>query len=247
MVAGVYDMRLISIFALAISLGVTNANAAEEIGEAATARNEVTGTLGDLVRTIGAGDPVSGSEIVRTGVNSATLLKFLDDSNLNIGASSTVVLDRFVYDPSGSADSAVINLTKGAMRFVTGHSDPARFQIKTQVATLGIRGTDFVAICDGSERCAVVVAKGIVRVCPRPDLPVDCDTAYDLDKVENFTIVGPNGENAGQKSISAGLVAAVVRAVAMGQDGLTIARIESGNLYDVDIPTIGKSISVSPN
>jgi hypothetical protein len=105
---------------LAIGLVAANANAADEIGEAATATNEVTGTLGDLVRTIGAGDPVSGSEVVSTGVNSATLLKFLDDSNLNIGASSTVVLDRFVYDPNGSADSAVINLTKGAMRFVTG-------------------------------------------------------------------------------------------------------------------------------
>ncbi len=240
-------MRLVSILALAIGLVAANANAADEIGEATTATNEVTGTLGDLVRTIGAGDPVSGSEVVSTGVNSATLLKFLDDSNLNIGASSTVVLDRFVYDPNGSANSAVINLTKGAMRFVTGHSDPAKFQIKTQVATLGIRGTDFVAICDGSDRCAVVVAKGIVRVCPRPDLPVDCDVAYDLDKVENFTIVGPNGENAGQRSINAALVAAVVRAVAMGQDGLTIAKIESGNLYDVDIPTMGKSIPVSPN
>ncbi len=240
-------MRLVSAFALAIGLVSASAHAAEEIGEAATARNEVTGTLGDLVRTIGAGDPVSGSEVVRTGTNSATLLKFLDDSNLSIGASSTVVLDRFVYDPSGSADSAVINLTKGAMRFVTGRSDPARFQIKTQVATLGIRGTDFVAICDGSERCAVVVSNGIVRVCPRPDLPVDCDVAYDLDKVENFTIVGPNGENTGQKSINAKLVAAVVKAVAMGQDNLTIARIESGNLYDVKVPTMGKPISVSPN
>ncbi|MCB1498891.1 MAG: FecR domain-containing protein [Bauldia sp.] len=240
-------MRFVAACSLAISLAVTSAYAAEEIGAAAVAKNEVTGTLGDLVRTLSAGDPVSGNETVSTGTNSAALLKFLDDSDLNLGASSTVVLDRFVYDPSGSADSAVINLTKGAMRFVTGHSDPSKFKIKTQVATLGIRGTDFVVLCDGSDRCAVVVSKGIVRICPRPDRPVDCDTSYDLDKVENFSIVGEDGENTGAKSISPKLVAAVVKAVATGQDGLTIAKIESGNLYGVNIPSVGRRSSVSPN
>lgn len=240
-------MKSATIYALVLGLLVHGAYAAEEIGEATTAKNEVTGTLGDLVRTISAGDLVSGNEVVRTGSNSATLLKFLDDSNLSIGASSTVVLDRFVYDPSGGADSAVINLTRGAMRFVTGRSDPSRIEIRTQVATLGIRGTDFVVLCDGSDRCAVVVANGIVKVCPRPDRPVDCETAYDLDRIENFTIVGANGENSGARSISSELVSAVVRAVATGQDGLTIAKIESGNLFGVGIPTIGNRKSVSPN
>jgi hypothetical protein len=240
-------MKLAAICALSIGLMAEGAYAVEQIGEATTARNEVTGTLGDLVRAISTGDSVSGNEIVRTGSNSAALLKFLDDSNLSIGASSTVVLDRFVYDPNGGADSAVINLTRGAMRFVTGHSDPSRFEIRTQVATLGIRGTDFVVLCDGSERCAVVVAKGIVKVCPRPDLPVDCETAYDLDGIENFTIVAGNGDNSGAMSISPRLVSAVVHAVATGQDGLTIAKIESGNLFGVDIPAMGNRKSVSPN
>ena len=88
-------MRFVAACSLAISLAVTSAYAAEEIGAAAVAKNEVTGTLGDLVRTLSAGDPVSGNETVSTGTNSAALLKFLDDSDLNLGASSTVVLDRF--------------------------------------------------------------------------------------------------------------------------------------------------------
>jgi hypothetical protein len=208
------------------------ASAVELIGQATEAKNEVTGTLDELVRTIESGDGVSANEIVRTGAGSATLIAFLDDSILNIGASSTVVLDRFVFNPEGGADAAVLNLTKGAFRFVTGKSDPSKFVIQTQVATLGIRGTDFVVICDGDERCGVVVSKGIVKICPRPDQPIDCAAAFDLDRVQNAAIIGAGGETTGPKSIPPGLVDAIVEALASGGDGLTTAMIALG--FDSD-------------
>jgi FecR protein len=220
--------RAIAIAGLLLGLTVSVGNASERIGEATSAKNEVVGTLGDVVRAIGVGDGVSGNEIVKTGVDSATLLRFLDSSNLNIGASSTIVLDRFVFNPDGSADTVVMNLTKGALRFVSGRSDPTKFMVKTQVATLGVLGTDFVTLCDGSDRCAVVVAKGKVRVCPHPEPLLDCSDAYNVDVVRNFTIVGPNGQNTGARTVPPGLVAAIIRAVANGRSGLTIASIESG-------------------
>jgi hypothetical protein len=208
------------------------ASAIELIGQATEAKNDVTGTLDELVRTLQSGDGVSANEVVKTGAGSATLIAFLDDSVLNIGASSTVVLDQFVFNPEGSADSAVLNLTKGAFRFVTGKSDPSKFVIQTQVATLGIRGTDFVVLCDGDERCGVVVSKGVVKICPQRDQPVDCPAAFDLDRVRNAAIIGPDGDTTGPKSISPSLVAAITKAVASGADGLTTAMIALG--FDSD-------------
>ena len=194
------------------------ASGAERIGAATEAKNDVTGTLDELERSINAGDGVSANEILKTGTGSVAVITFLDDTSLNVGASSTIVLDRFVYNPEGSADDAVLNLTKGAFRFVTGKSDPSKFVIRTQVATLGIRGTDFVVICDGINRCGVVVAKGLVKVCPRPDRPVDCDVAFQLDQKKNAAIIGPDGETSGAKSVSRSLVQGIIAAVAAGKD-----------------------------
>ena len=142
------------------------ASGADLIGAATETKNDVTGTLDELQRSINTGDGVSANEILKTGTGSVAVITFLDDTSLNVGASSTIVLDRFVYNPEGSADDAVLNLTKGAFRFVTGKSDPSKFMIRTQVATLGIRGTDFVVICDGINRCGVAGRQG-----SREDLP----------------------------------------------------------------------------
>jgi len=214
--------------AIVSTLAVSAAPAAQLIGSATEAKNEVTGTLDQLVRTINTGDGVSANEIVKTGAGSATLITFLDDTSLAVGASSTIVLDSFVYNPEGNADEAVINLTKGAFRFVSGKSDPGKFVIRTQVATLGIKGTDFVVLCDGEERCGVVVAKGMVQICPRPDLPVDCEAAFALDRKKNAAIIGPDGETTGARSIPSGLVKTIIAGVTSGKDGLNPAVIAAG-------------------
>ena len=80
------------------------------------------------------------SETVRTGKAGITNLVFLDNTNLSVGPTSEVKLDKFVYDPSGSSGAVVIEATKGAFRFVTGSQDKRVYQIKTPFGTLGIRG-----------------------------------------------------------------------------------------------------------
>src|SRR5258706_7101279 len=51
------------------------------------------------------GHEVYSQETVSTPANGATVMRFHDQTQLQIGANSTVVLDRFVYDPNDhSAD-----------------------------------------------------------------------------------------------------------------------------------------------
>ncbi len=199
---------------------------AEPIGQAESATNVVTGVLGALTRSIATGDSVSGNETVKTGSASAALLRFLDNSNLTIGEASTVVLDKFVFNPDSTAKDGIVKLTKGAMRFVSGGPEPKNFAISTPVATLGVRGTDFVVICDGI-RCVVLMSTGIVKVCPHRLLPVDCRGAYSLDQDKNFTLVGPNGENSGPGRIDGSVVAAVIAAIAGGQPSPNIGNLAS--------------------
>jgi len=67
-------------------------------------------------------------------------LGFVDNTNLQVGPSSSVRLDKFVYDPNKGTKSIVIDATKGAFRFSTGAQGTGNVQVKTPHGTLGIRG-----------------------------------------------------------------------------------------------------------
>jgi hypothetical protein len=83
------------------------------------------------------GSGVASRETVRTGPASAGVFRFKDGSNLNVGEKSTVVLDRFVFDPNAS-NNVVLNVSKGAMRFVAGRAG-RNATVVTPGAVLGIR------------------------------------------------------------------------------------------------------------
>ena len=63
-----------------------------------------------------------------------------DKTNLHVGPSSSVRLDKFVYDPNKGTGSVVIDATKGAFRFSTGAQNKGDYQVKTPYGTLGVRG-----------------------------------------------------------------------------------------------------------
>jgi hypothetical protein len=92
---------------------------------------------------LAAGSSVFAREVVRTGEESTAQLLFLDETSLSIGPQSEVTLDRFVFDPNRGAGNVVLNATRGAFRFVSGSQQPSSYQVRTPVATIGVRGTIF--------------------------------------------------------------------------------------------------------
>jgi FecR protein len=68
-------------------------------------------------------------------------LRFQDQSNLDVGPSSSVKLNKFIYDPNRSGGKAVLDAAKGSFRFTTGaQGGGGTHEIKTPYGTLGIRG-----------------------------------------------------------------------------------------------------------
>lgn len=188
------------------------------IGEASTTKNDVTAQLEEMLRNLRAGDAVSADERVKTGSNSATVLKFLDGSELKVGASSNVTLDKFIFNPDKSAQNVVINLTRGAMRFATGNSDARNFTLRTPVATLGIRGTIVILICDGTGKCGALLDEHKAFACPHP-LPTaqePCPDAVELDEDKNFIMIGPNGIITGPIHVAQSVIDAVNKAIEDG-------------------------------
>jgi subtilisin family serine protease len=132
---------LLPILAAAIALPTQAVSAETKVGVASRVNNQVTGVVHGALLPLADGSEVFGDQTVRTGEASAAHLIFLDQTNFQLGPNSEVVLDKFVYDRDKATGEVVIKVSKGIFRFVTGSLTPSSYQIKTPVATLGVRGT----------------------------------------------------------------------------------------------------------
>lgn len=135
--------------------------AAEIIGLAESVTNRVTGDISGIRRELAPEADVHRNEIIRTEAQSATRLRFADRSDLRLGPQAQIRLDAFVF--SGNAGSAM-NLSRGALRFVSGNGPTGSYQIKTPVATIGLRGTG-VDVVLRQGRVFVTLLEGAARVC----------------------------------------------------------------------------------
>src|SRR5689334_2926437 len=131
-------VRPLLTFAVLAALALQASPAAaqtEGIGSASTISNRVEGFISGGGRTLAVGSEVFQNELVRTGLASDAKLIFLDDTNLSVGPSSEVSLDRFVYDPDKNAGAVVVRTTRGLFRFITGSQKPQNYLIATPLAS----------------------------------------------------------------------------------------------------------------
>ena len=73
-------------------------------------------------------------------------IRFVDDTTIKITEHSEVIIDEFVFDPNPDNSKLALNFVKGTARFTTGllGSVPKKNMVlRTNSATVGIRGTDF--------------------------------------------------------------------------------------------------------
>jgi hypothetical protein len=138
------------------------------IGAAAAVRNQVTGARAPgQERPLAVGNSVYQNQVISTGPNSVAQLLFTDQTTLSIGQRSQVTLDRFVYDPSGaSGGGATVSMARGAMRFVSGSQDPRNYEVRTPVATIGVRGTVIDLLIMDGRMFGILVEGGLTFTLP---------------------------------------------------------------------------------
>src|SRR6266516_3378064 len=105
-------LSLLMLFATA-----SRVDAQTRIGTAQSVTPQAEGSVGG---TLAAGSGVHANETVKTGSSGQAGVRCNDQSNLSVGHSSQVRLDKFVYDPNKGTGSTVIEATRGTFRFTTG-------------------------------------------------------------------------------------------------------------------------------
>ncbi len=131
--------------AAALMLFHSGTAAAMDVGTMAEVRQNVYGVApagSEAVKR--KGDAVVFQEQLQTLKDSGALIRFIDDSQLSLGAKSKVVIDEFVFDPKQAKGNALIDISVGTLRFVTGDMPKGGVTIRTPTATLVLRGTDVV-------------------------------------------------------------------------------------------------------
>lgn len=140
-----------------------HAQAQTRVGEAVLVQNEVVRVAASTT-PITVGDSMLRDETVRTGAGSAARFVMADSTNLSLGPSATLKLDRTVFNDEHSYRDVAIRMTTGAFRFVTGHSEKTAYRITTPLATIGVRGTT-LDILSQRGRSVVVLQEGAASVC----------------------------------------------------------------------------------
>ena len=111
-----------------------------------------------------AADELVPNEALRTEEESVIQVEFVDGSQLSVEQSSEMVLSDYVYD--GSAASGLINLNDGLFRFASNGKPDQGIKLRTPVATIGVRGTEFLVHVDGNDATVIDILSGAVSAKP---------------------------------------------------------------------------------
>jgi hypothetical protein len=131
---------LVFLWGVSVCSGLAATAHGEAIGKAASVVPSADLARGTVVRTLTIDEALEQDDRIRTSQSGLIQVRFRDDTMLTIGPNSEILLDKFVFDGS-TAKSLSIEVVRGAMRFVSGTSNHNAYEIKTPVATIGVRGT----------------------------------------------------------------------------------------------------------
>jgi hypothetical protein len=140
--------RFAIVLGVAMSIAVTAS--AQEVGTVAAVDGaaEIQHDGGWTPSSVG--DPVFSGDTLRTGTGGRMRVVFQDDSVLNVGEDSEIVVDEQVFRPSG-ASTSLMQLLRGQVRALVGayyERQGSTYEIETPTAVSGVRGTEFVVSYD---------------------------------------------------------------------------------------------------
>ncbi len=135
------------ILALGLLLA-SGAAQAEVVGRVLMAIGDTTAVRAGQVVPLKAGSTVENKDTLHTGKTGQLQVRFVDESLIALRANSQLRITDYRYQ--GKDDSlakSFLDLVKGGFRTTTGYIgkiNPDNYKVKTEAATIGIRGTHYL-------------------------------------------------------------------------------------------------------
>ena len=102
-------------------------------------------------RVLARGSVIYEQDTVTTAPGSTGEIVFTDNSIISLRSDTTFVIEQYSFNQKSPASGGqyIMNLIKGGFRTITGFiakSQPENYQVKTPVATIGVRGTSYTRL-----------------------------------------------------------------------------------------------------
>src|SRR5262245_52042854 len=171
------------------------AGSGAEIGDARTIISLVKADFDQEERDLEVGDMVRQDEVIEVSGDGRGEFRLNDDTKLALGPGARMVLDKFVYDSDKKTGSIVLDLTKGAFRFITGIASKKTYQIRTPNASITVRGTIFDVYVLPDKSSWLLLHEGAIEVTSdkhkchvldRPGQLIRIDTDANVSKPVNW-------------------------------------------------------------
>lgn len=127
------------------------------VGSVSAERADAAGGA-PTTRALGVGSELSQGDLVRTGPDGRTQIRFSDGGLVSLQPATDFRIDEYRFDAAN--ERSFFSLLRGALRSATGaigKRDRENYRLRTPTATIGIRGTEFLA---EETVCAPVCAPG---------------------------------------------------------------------------------------
>lgn len=141
----------------------------DNAGRAVFVRGLVSAKAGALQRPVNARDPIFRQDTVEAGAKSSARFVMRDKSMLALQPGTQISIAEYHFETGDpGSDRMVTGVVKGSLRALTGLVDKRNKEavlLKTQIATIGVRGTairvEFFA--DGHQEITFDIGKGYVE------------------------------------------------------------------------------------
>jgi hypothetical protein len=145
-----------SILIFVLSASSVAATQEDSAGMVVASRGEVIAMANGGSRELKQGDFVYVNDEILTSARSFAVLQFTDGAKVTVRPDSTMIIEQYLYAGNGE-DAATLNLVSGGLRVITGamaKTNPENYKVRTPVALMGVRGTEFSIMLCGDEVCA---------------------------------------------------------------------------------------------
>jgi hypothetical protein len=150
------SIRIIAVLVLIASMAVsTLAIADDNVGMVVASRGEVLAMAKGGSRELKQGDLVYVDDEIMTATRSFAVLQFVDGAKVTVRPDSAMIVEAYLYNGNEN-DVATLSLVSGGLRVITGamaKTNPENYKVRTPVALMGVRGTEFSVMLCGDTIC----------------------------------------------------------------------------------------------
>ena len=150
------SIRITLGLALSLLMASSVAVAQEDsAGMVVASRGEVIAMSNGGSRELKQGDFIYVADEILTSGRSFAVLQFTDGAKVTVRPDSTLIIEEYLY-AGNPDDAATLSLVSGGLRVITGamaKTNPENYKVRTPVALMGVRGTEFSIVLCGDGVC----------------------------------------------------------------------------------------------